>query len=199
MKNLILASALTLGLFGAISEGAHADFFPGTPIWGCTIKAKLVNNSVALIVGVVDKSGPAKVNCYSLENLVTGEKFTKNVYVEIIGPAVGIDLNFVDQQTVYMATSELGLRDWRQLLGKHSLSLAANVNLLVLEAGVSAGIEFSDSMLALRRSAEISKTEGIGATFSLQAMNIYQSKAGYLAAKTRRKANFERLTNHDRD
>lgn len=177
-------------LAGAAMTAApvHAAPIPGTPLWACTITAELENNSMAFIVGGVDKRGPAKINCTSTENLVSGRSFSKDVYVEIVGPQVGLDINFVTHQRIHMATASLGVRDYRELLGRHSLSIGANANLLFLEGGAQAGLEFSDRVIGAKPSVEISNTRGLGATISIQKMTVYPSEAAYLKEKARRAA-----------
>lgn len=171
-------------------ESANAA--PGTPLWACSMKAKLQNDSGAFIIGVVDKHGPAIVKCTSLETLMQNKTITRDAYVTIHGAAIGIDLNFVDQQVVYMGTGRVGLRSIDHFYGRHQLSLNANANLLVLEVGASVGVEFGNRVADINSSAQISGTQGLGATISLESMRVYPSKDEYLKAKARREARNKR-------
>ena len=197
MNKLLAATVLACATMGFMMNSAHADI--GTPIWACSMKAKLQNNSAAFILGVVDKNGPAVIKCYSLENVLSGKKIKQDAYIEIRGASVGIDIPFTDQQTVYMGTGRIGLRSPDAFYGKHSLVLSANVTLLVISAGMSTGVEWGNNVAAINRSAEISVTQGIGATLSLQNINVYHNKQEYLQAKAQRAARMQQLNDRQRE
>ena len=165
-----VAILMGLSLFASASEART-----GSPLWSCTLSAELEDDSIALILGWVDKSGMAIVRCTSAGDLVSKrQRFVKEVYVEIEGPAVGLDLNFIKASRVFMVTGSIGCRDWRELLGEHTLGIYGRVNALFLEGGAGIAVEFSRRRLrSLQGSGEISKAHGLGATLSVQKMRVY--------------------------
>lgn len=164
MKTKIAMAIVALGAM----TGMTAEARLGTPVWGCKIQAELENNSWALGIGVVNKSGPARITCTSLE----GGTVRQNAFVEITGPAVGLDLNFTNREKIFMLTGKIAVRDISELYGQQTLGLGANANLLFIGAGATVGVEFGDDFIGLNPSASVSASEGLEATVSLQQMKI---------------------------
>lgn len=164
MKTTIAMAVLALTAMAGMTAEARL----GTPVWSCEIKAELQNNSWALGIGYVNKSGPARITCSSLEGGITHQ----NAFVQIAGPALGLDLNFTNREKVYMATGKIAVRDASELYGQRTLSLGANANLLLVGAGAAVGVEFGDKLIGLNPSASVSMEQGLEATVSLQQMTI---------------------------
>lgn len=186
MKSTLALAALAL----IAAAGLKAEARVGTPIWGCKIQAELENKSWALGIGVVNKAGPARITCTSLESVTDGgsKVVRSNAFVEIRGAAVGLDLNFLKREKIFMVTGKVAVRDVNEMYGKRTLGLGAHANILFVGAGANVGVEFGDNYLGLNPSLDLSDSQGLEATVSLQKMTVYPSYDEYLRAKQARHA-----------
>jgi hypothetical protein len=180
----LLALATVITVYAVKSEAR-----PGTPVWGCKIQAELENKSWAVGIGVVNKAGPARITCTSLESLTDGGSrvVRSSAFVEIRGPAVGLDLNFMKREKIYMITGKVAVRDVSEMYGQSTLSLGAHANVLVIGAGAQVGVEFGDHFLGVNPSVEVSESHGLEATVSLQKMTVYSNYEEYVRAKQARR------------
>ena len=171
MKFTVLAMAMVAAALVAAPQ-AHAKAPTATPVWGCKMKANVVeDNRFYFIFKIDDLVAHGTIQCLS----ATGKKSSSDVVVTVKGVGLGIGFGFkpAEASNMKVLAAKVGISTPRGMYGKYKLLAGPGLTLIGQRIALEGGLEGTPGKeLAATVQLSVTQLIGLGLDFTASVVEI---------------------------